>query len=149
MTLIGILVGKFVVALDIAARCAVFVVGVLLIREFWEEPGAGADGLPVQLLIAPLVAYLIWNVWVIIRSSRRWMSESVGGSSFLASLGALSLGRLLWLLPLADDLWWRYRDRLMLLVGVSVAIAILALGEAIRLRVAGADGAVEPELEVG
>ena len=115
-------------------------VGVLLVREFWGEPGSDSDGPPVQLLIPPLIAYLAWNVWVVARSGRRWVSGSLDDSAFLASLGVLGLVRLLWLLPLADDWWFRHRERLMLLVVMSVVAAVLALGAAIGLTVAGSSG---------
>lgn len=140
----GTLVGKLAALLDTAARCGVIVVGVLLIQEFWGEPEPNSDGPPVQLLIPPLIAYLAWNIWLMTRSSRRWISGSLGDRSFLASLGVLSLVRLLWLLPLADDWWWRYRQRLMVLVVMSVVTAVLALGAAIRLATASSSG-VEDE----
>ena len=140
--------GKLAVLLDIAARCAVGVVSVLLIREFWGEPEPNSDGPPVQMLIPPLIAYIGWNIWVVTRSSRRWISGSLGESSFLASLGVLSLVRLVWLLPLADDWWWHYRQRLMVLIVTSVATAVLALGAAIRLATANsstADDDAQPD----
>jgi hypothetical protein len=126
-------IGKMAVVVDTVVRCGVIVVTWLLIREFWaEEIGPNGDGLPVRLLIAPLGAYVVWNIWAIARSSRVWAAGSITETSFLALLGALSAARLLWLLPLADDLWYRHRDRLMILVVASVACAVLALGEAIR-----------------
>lgn len=127
-------VGKLAVVLDIAVRCGVIIVTWLLIREFWaEEPvGPNGDGFPVRILIAPLGAYVLWNTWAIARSIRVWAAGSITDTSFLALLGTLSAARLLWLRPLADDLWYRHRDRLTVLVIASVAIAVLALGEAIR-----------------
>jgi hypothetical protein len=118
--------GKLAVLLDIAVRCGVMVAIWLLIREFW------AEGV-VRLLIPLLGAYLIWNVWVIGRSSRSWKLGESGDSSYLQMIGALSLARLLWLVPLADDLWWQHRNRLMVLVAASVVCTILAIGEGIRL----------------
>ena len=124
---------KLAAVLDVAVRCGVIVVAALLLREFWtKNTEPNGDGLPV-LLILPLGAYVVWNLWIVARSSRTWISGSLGESSFLALLGTLSLARLLWLVPLADDWWWRHRHRLMVLVVASVACAILALGEAIRL----------------
>lgn len=120
----------------------------LLIREFWGEPEPNSDGPPVQMLIPPLIAYIGWNVWVMTRSSRRWISGSLGDSSFFASLGVFSLVRLVWLLPLADDWWWRYRQRLMVLIAMSVATALLALGAAIRLATASSsavEGDAQPD----
>jgi hypothetical protein len=140
----GTLVGKLAALLDMAARCAVGVVSVLLIREFWGEPESNSDGPPVQLLIPPLIAYIGWNTWVMTRSTRRWISGSLGDSSFLASLGVLSLVRLVWLIPLADDWWWHYRERLMVLIVMSVATAVLALGAATRLATASSS-AVEDD----
>jgi hypothetical protein len=61
-------------------------------------------------------------------------------SSFLALVGTLSLARLVWLLPLADDWWWHHRDRLMVLVVASAVCAVLALGEAIRLKMVRPSG---------
>ncbi len=125
---------KLAVALDVAVRCCVILVASLLIREFWTEDNEpDGDGFPVRLLILPGVAYVLWNLWFLARSCRTWISGSLGDSSFLALLGALSLARLIWLLPLADDWWWHHRHRLALLEVASVACAILALGEAIRL----------------
>ncbi len=126
--------GKLAVGLDIAVRFAVIVVAWLLIREFWaEDKGPDADGVPVRLLIPPLGAYLLWNVWFIGRSSRRWKLGVIGDSGFLQVVGVLSFARLLWLLPLADDLWWQHRNRLMILVAASVVCTALALGEGIRM----------------
>lgn len=133
----GRLAAASATVLDVAARCAVIVVCALLAREFWGEPEPNGDGLPVRLLIPPLAAYVVWNVWIIARLGHRWVSGTFDDSSFLALLGALSLARLLWLLPLADDLWWHHRHRLMVLVAVSVATAVLALGTAIRLAKGG------------
>lgn len=87
----------------------------------------------MRLLVPPLIAYLAWNIWVVTRSIRRWSSGALGDSSFLASLGVLSLVRLPWLLSLADDWWWHHRRRLMVLVVVSIVIAVVALGTAIGL----------------
>jgi hypothetical protein len=127
-------VGKLAVVLDVAVRCGVIIVTWVLIREFWaEEPvESNADGLPVRQLVAPIGAYLFWNVWAIARSIRVWAAGSIADTSFLALLGTLSLARLLWLRPLADELWDRHRDRGMTLFIASVACAALALGEALR-----------------
>ena len=119
--------------LDVAIRCGVIVVSVLLFGEFWGEPEPNSDGFPGLLLIPPLVAYLIWNLWFVVQSFEAWRSRGLTDASFLTLLGVLSLARLLWLLPLADDVWWRHRHRLMVFVVASVACGALALGEAIKL----------------
>ena len=116
-----IVIGKSAVVLDVAVRCGVIVVIGLLTSEFVSQQiEPNSDGFPERILIVTLVAYLVWNLAVIVRSSRAWAAGSIGDPSFLALLGALSLARLLWLLPLADDLWWRHRDRLMVVVVASV-----------------------------
>ena len=127
-------VGRLAVVLDVAVRCGVIIVTWVLMSEFWaeEEVGPNGDGFPVRILIAPLGAYVLWNIWAIARSIRVWAAGSVTDTSFLALLGTLSAARLLWLRPLANDLWYRHRDRLMVLVVASVACAVLALGEAVR-----------------
>ena len=127
-------IGKLAVVLDTVVRCGVIIVTGVLVRDFWaEEPvGPNGDGFPVRILIAPLGAYVLWNTWMIARSIRGWDAGSITDTSFLALLGTLSAARLLWLRPLADDLWYRHRDRLIVLVIASVACAVLALGEAIR-----------------
>lgn len=128
-----LVIGKMAVVVDTVVRCGVIIVTWLLIREFWaEETGPNEDGVPVRILIVPIGAYLVWNIWAIARSGRVWAAGSITDTSFLALVGALSAARLLWLLPLADDLWYRHRDRLMVLVVASVACAVLALGGAIR-----------------
>lgn len=133
-------IGKVAVALDVAVRCGVIVVTWLLMRKFWaEDIEPNADGPPVRLLAIPLGAYLVWNLSVIARSSRAWTMGSIADPSFLAMVGALSAVRLVWLLPLPDDLWWRHRDRLMALVVASAACTVLALGQAIRLQTVRAD----------
>jgi hypothetical protein len=125
-------IGRSAIVLDVAVRCGVIAVSVLLIGEFWGEPEPDSDGVPVLVLVPPLVAYLAWNLWFVGRSIRAWISRRFTDASFLTLLGVLSLARLLWLLPLADDLWWRHRDRLMVLVVASLACGALALGEAIK-----------------
>lgn len=131
--------------LDIAVRCGVIIVGLLLIREF-NEPEPSGDGLPVRMLIPLLVAYLAWNIWIIGQLSRSWLSRSLEDASFFTLLGSLSLARLLWLLPLADDWWWHHRHRLMVLVVASVVCTVVALGEAIRLTMARSSVASHSEL---
>jgi hypothetical protein len=125
--------GRVGVAIDVVARAAVIVVCVLLIREFWGVYiGPNGDGVPVRLAIPPLAAYVVWNVWVAVRSIRALRRAAGLDTSFLANVGGLSVVRLVWLLPLADDLWWRHRDRLMVLVVASVTAAALTFGAAIR-----------------
>jgi hypothetical protein len=59
-----------------------------------------------------------------------WAARSITDISFLALLGTLSLARLLWLRPLADELWDCHRDRGMTLFIASIACAVLPLGDA-------------------
>jgi hypothetical protein len=126
-------IGKTAVVVDIAVRCGVIVVTWLLIREFWaEEIGPNGDGPPLQLLSVLLGVYVVWNIWVIGRSIRAWVAGSITETSFLALLGTLSVARLLWLRPLADDHWDRHHERLMILVVASITCAVLALAEALR-----------------
>ena len=126
-------IGKTAVVVDIAVRCGVIIVTWLLLREFWgEEIDPNGDGPPLQLLSVLLGAYVLWNVWAIVRSIRVWAAGSITDTSFLALLGTLSAARLLWLRPLADDRWDRHHDRLMILVMASITCAVLALAEALR-----------------
>jgi hypothetical protein len=125
-------VGRVGVALDLLIRVAVIVVAAMLIHEFWSERvEPNGDGVPVRLLIGPLMLYVGWNVRVMVRSVRAWRVSTLSGASFLTSVGLLSFARLLWLLPLADDLWWRHRQPLTVIIAASVVCTILALGDAI------------------
>lgn len=118
---------KVVVAMDGALRCGVVVVAFVLIREFWGEPEPNSDGLPVGLLVVPLLGYIGWNVAVIGWSIRRWAGASLVDVHFLTKIGGLSALRLLLLLALADDVMYRHRGSLMVLVVASLVCALLAL----------------------
>lgn len=88
------------------------VVAVLLIREFRiEGTERDGDGLPVHLLIPPLVVYTGWNLWFVRRSVGRLVGAEPD-SRFLATVGALSLVRVWWLRLVADEVWWHHRHRL-------------------------------------
>lgn len=116
--------------LDLVIRVAVIVVASLLIREFWSERiEPNGDGVPVRLLVAPLVVYIGWNVNVIVRSVGALRTWPLSGPASLASIGLLSAARLLWLEPLAGDWWWRHRQPLTVLMVASVVCTILTLGE--------------------
>ena len=123
------------VAIDIAVRVAVIVVGCLLIDEFWDERiGPEGDGFPVTMLIGPIAAYVIWNGWRIVRQIRVWRTASLDDSSFLAEIALLAGLRLVWLLPLTDRLWWPRWDLRMPLIVATTVGALLAYIASIALR---------------
>ncbi|MEZ5225651.1 MAG: hypothetical protein R2710_02970 [Acidimicrobiales bacterium] len=121
---------KGVVSLDVALRFAAMVIAVSLLREFRQESESvepNSDGFPVGLLIGPLAVFVVWNLVLMGVSIRRWSKGSLGEVGHVSLVGALSAARVLWMFPLADDLWYRHHDQLMVLVAASVLCTAGAL----------------------
>ena len=109
---------------------------VSLIREFWVEAQDPFAEFPLTFAIPPLIAYLGWNLWVMLRVSWPRLSGSEVKWPMPHLLGKLSLVRAVALQWLASDLWWQHRVPLMVLVAGSLLVTGLA-AVAVRKRTAG------------
>jgi len=125
--------GSVAVGVDAAVRCGVVVVVVSLIREFWVESQDPFSEFPLTFAIPPLLAYLGWNLWVVLTVTLPWLSGAEMKWSMIPTLGKVSLARAVAVQWLAGDLWWQHRGSLSVLVAGSLLVTGLAL-VAVRKR---------------
>jgi hypothetical protein len=108
---------------DMATRAAVVVLVAVVIGRVMDRSD-GSDGLP-SIAALPLVVYLAWNVasiaWLgrLMRRPRR----DVEARRFAWLLGGGAAVRVLWLLPVTRDPYWRSPALFVLLAVTVITIA--------------------------
>jgi hypothetical protein len=101
--------------------CVAVLVAVLAFKIVTQEADAGMPG----LLVVPVAAYAVWNVgvgmWLVLRAAKLSDPEAVMRAARAVALMAAI--RLVWLLPLARDPWWR-SPPITALVVATVAVVV-------------------------
>jgi hypothetical protein len=108
---------------DMATRAGVVVLVAVVIGRVMDRSD-GSDGLP-SIAALPLVVYLAWNVAAIAWLGRlmRRPRRDVEARRFAWLLGGGAAVRVLWLLPVARDPYWRSPALFVLLAVTVITIA--------------------------
>lgn len=108
---------------DIAVRTGVVVLLVVMMSRLMDHSD-GFDGVPTAAAI-PLAAYLVWNIVAMVWQGRRVRRERSGAQArqFAGLLGVGAAARVLWLLPIARDPYWRSPVLFVLLAATVITIA--------------------------
>ena len=105
--------------------CVAVLVGFLVFKVVTQDSDAGVP----TFLVVPVAAYAAWNVgialWLVLRAAKLLNREASMRAARAVAL--MATVRLVWLLPLARDPWWRSPQLTALVVATVAVIATSVL----------------------
>jgi hypothetical protein len=105
--------------------CVAVLVGFLAFKVVTQDSDAGVP----TFLVVPVAAYAAWNVgialWLVLRAAKLLNREASMRAARAVAL--MATVRLVWLLPLARDPWWRSPQLTALVVATVAVIATSVL----------------------